>query len=90
MRSGNGTYTSCAHTSGELGSGTGLGFSLRVRMSLEASSSCRAEDALAVIEGADSSTLCLRPVVVRSAVLWDGGVIAEGDMFGCDRSVGTD
>ena len=78
-RGASGTYTFCSHTSGESGLGTGLGFGLRVKMSLEASSSWRVEEPLAAREGAECSMLCSTPAVVRSEVLW-GGVIAEGDI----------
>ena len=63
------TYTFCAHISGELGSGRGLGSALRVKVSLDASSSWTLEEPLVVIERAESSILCLTPAFVSSAVL---------------------
>jgi len=64
-----GTYTFCAHTSGELDSGRGLGSGLRVKISLDASSSWRLEEPLVLIEGAECSISCLTPAFVSSAVL---------------------
>ena len=59
-----------AHTSLESGSGTALGFGLRVKMSLEASSSERWVDApLVIMEGAVLMMLCLIAVSVSSEVV---------------------
>ena len=60
----------CAQTSGEFGSGTAFGLGLRVKMSLEASSSERWVDApLVVMEGAVLAIACLIAVSVSSEVV---------------------
>ena len=71
-------------TSGELGSGTGLGFVLRVKVIFEASSSARVEEGEVVpllipIEGAVLLIVCLMPESASSEIV--RGSVAEGDMM---------
>ena len=67
--------TFCAQTSGEFGSGTARGFWLRVKMSLEASSSERWVGLpLVVMEGAVLVIVCLIAVSMSSEV----GCVAMG------------
>ena len=75
-----------AQTSGELGSGTLLGFVLRVKRVFEASSSASVEQApLVAKEGAVLAIMCSMPALVSSEVV-RGGVIADGDMAAkCQR-----
>ena len=81
--------TFCAQTSGEFGSGTARGFWLRVKMSLEASSSERWVDApLVVMDGAVLMIACLIAVSVSSEVVCVA-IGAIGNISNMDESHGV-
>lgn len=76
----------CAQTSGEFGSGTGRGLVLRVKMSLEASSSCKLEEP--AVEGAVFETACSMPAAISSVLVSGSSEIAEGAIWGEQTSRG--